>query len=99
YVMTADDPGVVYQLSTTNHALVAPPVNLPAGGLALAISNDGTRLYTVVRPTVAADPRRLLVLDTSSLAATPVQTLDVPGSAGGDVELATLPDGRLVTLS
>src|SRR5581483_3442841 len=43
YVLTADTPSTLYQVSTGNHSLVAPPRNLPTRGLALLASDDGTR--------------------------------------------------------
>src|SRR5437870_512696 len=68
YVMTTDGTGSIYQLSTDNHTVLASHP-LSAKGMALAVSNDGTRLYVVTE----ANPRKLLVLDTANLAAAPKQ--------------------------
>ena len=44
YVMSSDTPAVIHAVSTANHTIV-DSVNLPAKGLALAVSNDGNQLY------------------------------------------------------
>jgi hypothetical protein len=99
YVTTADDPATVYQISTDNHATVTPRT-LPDKIVAQAVSNDGKHLYVVVEPTAPGTPRQLHVLDTTQAGmpdfnTTPIELLN---SANSAVELAVMPDGRLLAL-
>ena len=100
YAMTTDSPGSIYQVSTDNHAVLASRA-LPAKGMALAVSNDGTRLYVVTEaPTnPGTSKRQLIVFDTANLAAPAalIRTIDIDDSVGSDIYLAVAPqpDGRL----
>ena len=101
YVLTQPPAGsgAVYQVATDHHATLAS-WQLPAPGLALAVSRDGNRVY--VAAANSADPmgRRILhVLDTSAMAGPPLHSLELPGSEQSGIELATTPDGRLVALA
>jgi len=99
YVLTADDPATVYQISTDNHATITSRT-LPARVVAQAVSNDGKHLYVVVEPIAPATLRELHVLDTSQAGMPDFNTnpLDLPNSSGSDVSLAVTPDGRLLAL-
>jgi hypothetical protein len=57
YVLIADDPATIYQISTDNHATITSRT-LPKG-VAQAVSNDGKHLYVVVEPATPATLRRL----------------------------------------
>lgn len=99
YVLTADAPGVVYQLSTDNHATITSR-NLPAKAFAVAVSNNGQRVYVATEPTAPATVRQLHVLDATkpglpSINANPIDILD---SAGSDVVLAVAPDNHLLAM-
>jgi hypothetical protein len=99
YVLTADDPATVYQISTDNHASITSRT-LPAKVVSQAVSNHGERLYVVTEPTGPAILRRLHVLDTTQ-AGLPdfnADSLEVPNSSASDVTLAVAPDGRLLAL-
>ena len=87
YVLTADDPATVYQISTDNHATITSRT-LPAKVIALAISNDGKHLYVIVEPTSPATLRQLHVLDTTQAGMPDFNTdpLDLPNSSGSDVD-------------
>jgi DNA-binding beta-propeller fold protein YncE len=92
YVMNSD--GTVFPVRTDNHSVLTP-LTLPSPGLAIAVANDGTRLYVAVGP----GDRQVLVFDTSNFAAGPIQTLPAASSAGSDIELAVAPaTGRLIAL-
>jgi hypothetical protein len=102
YVMTTDGPGAIFELSTSNHTVLSTAA-LPAKGLSMALSNDGTRLYIVTE--AASNPgtskRDLQVFDTANLSAANalVRTLALDNSVGSNVELAVSPtDGRLFVL-
>jgi hypothetical protein len=100
YVMTNATPGVIHVVDTDHHQPGATQV-LPGKGLALAVSSDGTRLYAAVAGANPGDDQQLIVLDTKQLgtAKAVVQGgLPVPGSAGKDIDLAPLADGRLLAL-
>ncbi|HEX6439478.1 MAG TPA: hypothetical protein VF182_20350 [Candidatus Binatia bacterium] len=99
YVLTADDPATVYQISTDNHATITART-LTKKAIALSVSNDGKHLYVVVEPTSPATLRRLQVLDTTQPGMPDFNTdpLDLPNSFGSDVTLAVTPDGRLISL-
>ena len=101
YVMT-QSPDTLYQVSTDTHAIEASS-SLPGKGLALAASNDGSRVYVVTK--ASGDPNaKLSVLDASSTASPPLKPVNPPleltGSGTGDVCLAVLPapDNRVLTL-
>jgi hypothetical protein len=96
YVMSSDTPAVIHAVSTSNHEIISALTRtLPAAGLALAVSNDGTKLYAAVPN--AADIN-VLVLDANDATAAPIQTLLIGGSAGSSVALAVAPDERLFAL-
>ena len=102
YVMTTDGPGAIFELSTTNHTVLSTAA-LPAKGLAIAVSNDGSRLYVVTE--AATNPgiskRDLHVFDTANLSAANalVRTLAIDNSVGSNVDLAvSATDGRLFVL-
>ncbi|MDQ2938083.1 MAG: hypothetical protein M3R67_11325 [Acidobacteriota bacterium] len=103
YVMTTDGPGAIYQVGTGNHTVLTTTA-LPAKGIALAVSNDGTRLYVVAEAATnpATSKRQLLVFDTANLSAATalVRTLDIDDSIGSNVYLAVAPqpDSRLFVL-
>ena len=99
YILTADDPATVYQVSSDNHATITSRT-LPAKVVAQAVSNDGEHLYVVVEPTSPATLRQLHVLDTAQAGLPDFNTdpLDLPNSSGSDVSLAVSADGRLLAL-
>lgn len=99
YVVTADDPAIIYQVSTDNHATITSRT-LPAKALAQAVSNDGKHLYVIIEPSAPATLRQLHVLDTTQTGMPDFNTnpLDLPNSSGSAVELAVGPDGRLISL-
>ena len=99
YVVTADDPATVYQISTDNHATISART-LTKKAVALAVSSDGKHLYVVVEPTSPATLRQLHVLDTTQTGMPDFNTdpLDLPNSSGSAVNLAVTPDGRLISL-
>ena len=89
YVLTDDPQGFVYQLSTDNYALLSSHA-LGRHGLALTVSNDGSRVYIVAEGANAGDPRQLHVLDATQAGLPLVQAnpLDIPNSSNGAVLLA-----------
>ena len=99
YVLTADDPGNVYQLSTDNHTTITSR-NLPAEGLTIAVSNNGERVYVVTKPVAPATFRQLHILDTTTpgLPSINVDPIDILNSLGSDIVLAVAPDNRLLAL-
>jgi len=99
YVMTADAPGLLYQLDAVTHAVITSH-NLPAKGRALAVSNGGDRVYVVADPVAPAADQQLHVLDATSpgLPALQAASLTIANSAAVDVLMAVAPDGRLLTL-
>ena len=102
YVMTTDGPGAIYQLSTSNNTVLSTAA-LPAKGLAMAVSNDGTRLYVVTEAATnpATSKRDLHVFDTANLSAATalVRTIELDDSIDSKVELAVSPSsGRLFVL-
>lgn len=95
YVLTSSDPGTLYALRSDNHSLLASH-SLPARGMDLAISADGSRLYVSVD---ATDP--VLVLDSAALGAPAalVNQLPMSGGAGDEIRLAhSAADRRLYVL-
>jgi DNA-binding beta-propeller fold protein YncE len=102
YAITADNSKTVLQLDTENYTVVGAHA-LPAKGLELAVSNDGTRVYIVTEANsgVSTDPRQLVVLDTANnMGNAPIWTLDLVGSGDSEVFLAVAPapDNRLFAL-
>ncbi len=104
YVLTDDDPGTVYQVSTDNHAILSSQT-LSSKGLSIAVSNDGNRLYIAAEPDSdpTINPRKLLVFDLTGdnpLANPSIHDLDISDSEESDIYLSVAPDtdNRLVTL-
>ncbi len=100
YVLTNSGPSILYQVSADNCA-VLEAYDLPAKGLALAVTNDGSRVYVVAEhsdPSIAT--RQLHVLDTATLMVIRADPVDIPGSADSEVYLAVAPepDNRLFAL-
>jgi DNA-binding beta-propeller fold protein YncE len=99
YVITGDTNQTVYQVDTDNHAVLAAHA-LSAKGLALAVSNNGSRLYVITEADTdpATKPRQLVVLDTANHLATQQRKFDVAGSEDSEVLLKVAPDNRLFAL-
>jgi hypothetical protein len=100
YVVAGVGSTELHQLSSDHHVLLKTRT-FPTKVLAIAASKDGNRLYVVVEPTTASDPRKLHVLDTTTTQpglpdfGTP---RNLTGSAGSDIYLAVAPGGRLFLL-
>ncbi len=99
YVVTADSPSTIYQVSTDNHATISSRT-LPAKAVAVAVSNDGSRLYVVTEPVTPDTLLQLRVLDTTQTGLPDFNPtpLDLPNSAGSDVYLAVAANGRLFAM-
>lgn len=101
YVLTDDAPGFVYQVSTDNFTVLSSHA-LGRFGLALAVSNDGTRVYVVSTGANAGDLFQLHVLDVTQagLPLVQAQPIDIPDSNPGAVMLAVAPspDDRLLAM-
>ena len=99
YVLTADAPGAVYQLSADNQTMISS-CTLSARGLAIAVSNNGERVYVVTEPTAPATVRQLHVLDATKPGLPPITTdpLEIPNSTSGEAPLLVAPDGRVLAL-
>jgi len=98
YVVTSDAPGMVTAISTDNHAIVTSR-SFPTRVIAVATSKAGDRLYVVLEPATAANPRQFLVLETTAgLPDFSAAPLDVANSAGSDISLAVAQNGRLYLL-
>jgi hypothetical protein len=99
YVLNADSPGTVYQLSTDNQTIITSRT-LSARGLTLTVSANGERVYVVAEPTAPATVRQLHVLNATKPGLPSITTnpLDIPGSASGAVPLLVAPDSRLLAL-
>ncbi|MEI6067223.1 MAG: hypothetical protein WCP96_07780 [Methylococcaceae bacterium] len=99
YVLTKDDKGVVYQIDPVNHSAILTAYNLDAKGIALAVSNDGTRVYVVTEPDATKD-RQLNVLDASQPDKLTLidKAVDIAGSKDGEVVLAVSVDDALLAL-
>jgi len=101
YVLTGDSPGTIYQISTDNFSVLSSHV-LGQRGLALAVSNDGSRVYCVASGASAADPQQLYVLDATQAGLPQVQSqpIDIQNSNPGTPIMAVLPapDNRLLAL-
>jgi DNA-binding beta-propeller fold protein YncE len=99
YVITGDTNHTVFQVDTENHTVVGSHA-LSAKALALAVSNNGERLYVVTEADTdpATKPRQLVVLDTANHLATQQRKFDVAGSEQSEVFLKVAPDNRLFAL-
>jgi len=101
YVLTDSGPSTLYQVSTDNHVVVAAH-DLPATGVALAVSNDGSHVYVVTEPEDggSTDLRQLFVLETTALTLIRDNPISIPNSADSAVYLvvAPAPDNRLFAL-
>ena len=97
YVVTADSPSTIYQISTENHAPL-PTRTLDSKVVAVAVSQDGSRLYVVTEP-VAPDPELQLHVLKTELGLPDVNKVELPGSAANTkVYLAVAPNGILFLL-
>jgi DNA-binding beta-propeller fold protein YncE len=97
YIMTADTPSIVFQISTDNQGTITSRT-LPSKGIDLAVSKDGKHVYVVSEQVSPATLRQLLVLDAEqpSLPDFNTKLLELPDSANSDVQLAVAPDGRVL---
>jgi competence ComEA-like helix-hairpin-helix protein len=98
YVMVENN---VYKVSTDNNAIESPSLTLPANGVELAVSNDGTRLYVVTELSGTASPLQLFIYDTANLGNPAINTINIDGTASGDevyLAVAPAPDNRLFAL-
>jgi hypothetical protein len=98
YVVTSDNPGFVYQVSTDNGSILTSH-DIGNHALALAVSNVGDRVYVVAEG--AAD-RELHVLDATKAGLPLIQAapIGIASSAGSPVMLKILPSpsDQLLTL-
>jgi hypothetical protein len=99
YVVTADSPSTIYQVSTDNHATISSRA-LPADAVAVAVSSDGDRLYVVTEPTGSDTLLQLRVLDTTQpgLPDFNQDPLDLINSENSDIYLAVADGGKLFLL-
>src|SRR5262252_10417232 len=98
YVATSDSPGTVTAVNTDNHAIVTSR-SFPTRVIGLAANKSGDRLYVVLEPPTAGNPRQLLVVETTpGLPDFSAAPLDIANSAGSDIYLAVAPNGRLYLL-
>lgn len=98
YVLNEDTPGVVYQLDTATHATITSH-SLPAKGVAVAISNNGERLYLIVEGSSETENSQLYTLDVTQPGLHGLsEPLEIPDSAGNDVVLIVEPGGSLLAL-
>jgi DNA-binding beta-propeller fold protein YncE len=90
FVVTSDDPGFVYQVSTDNGSILTSH-DLGHRALAVAVSNGGDRVYVVAEGS-AAD-RELHVLDATAAGLPLIQAapIAISGSAGSQVILKVTP--------
>lgn len=102
YVMVGN---TVYKVSTDNNAIESPSLTLPANGVEMAVSNDGTRLYVVTDPSDSSTTLQLFIYDVTSFGNPPINDpsnlINLDGSAkDGEVylALAPAPDNRLFVL-
>lgn len=102
YILTDDSQGTIYQVSTDNFAVLSSHV-LGRHGLALAVSNDGSRVYAVAAGANTGDLQQLYVLDATQpgLPLVQAQPIDIQNSNPGTPILAVLPapDNRLLALA
>jgi hypothetical protein len=98
FVATSDSPGTVTAINTDNHAIVTSK-SFSTKVIALAANKTGDRLYVVLEPSTAGNPRQLLVLETTAgLPDFSAAPLDIANSAGSEIYLAVAPNGRLYVL-
>src|SRR6266496_2882814 len=99
YVVTADSPSTIYQVSTDNHATISSRT-LPAKAISVAVSNDGSRLYVVTEPVGSDTLMQLRVLDTTQTGIPDFNQdpLDLTHSEGSDVYLSVASGGQLFLL-
>ncbi|MEO0442669.1 MAG: helix-hairpin-helix domain-containing protein [Pseudomonadota bacterium] len=102
YVITADDAGIVYQVSTDNFTVEAS-FALERRGLALTTNEAGTALYVVVAPEAgisAGNNAELWVFDTTAthLASGSIHRGEIPGADDSSAAIQILPDERLLVL-
>jgi len=99
YVVTAESPSTIYQVSTDNHSVITSGP-LDANVVAVAVSTDGSRLYVVTEPVAPDTLLQLHVLDTENTGLPDFNTiqLELPNSAGSDVYLSVAPNGILFAL-
>ena len=106
YVAAEQAPGIGvvqrYHLGTLL-PVAAAPRQFARPLLAIALSEDGTRMYAAERGATAADAAQLHVVDTTSDAAFLVDVgppVDIPGSANAtSVRIVELPAGGFATIS
>jgi hypothetical protein len=89
----------VFQIETEHYAIVGTAA-LPASGITLAVSPDGTRLYVLTQPASSqAVLGMLCVFDVSNILTGPtINSFELPESNSGGVNLAVGTDQRLLTL-
>lgn len=102
YVLTADDAGILYQISTDNFSVEAS-FALERKGLTLTSNQDGTALYVVVahEDGIAVDnDAELWVFDTTAtqLATGPVATGVIPDSDNSLAQALSLTNDQLLVL-
>ena len=101
YILTDDSLGFVYQVGTDNFSVLSSHA-LGRHGLALTVSNDGSRVYVVAAGANPPDLQQLHVLDTTQpgLPLVQAQPIDIQKSNPGTPVLAVLPapDNRLLAL-
>lgn len=102
YILTDDPQGFVYQISTDNFSVLSSHA-LNAHGIALAVSNDGSRVYVAAEGAATTDPNQLHVLDVTQagLPLVQAQPIDIPNSSPGSVvlEVSPAPDNRLLSMT
>jgi len=97
YVMVGN---TVYKVSTDNNAIESPSLALPANGVELAVSNDGTRLYVVTGfGSNTATNLQLFIYDTANFGNPPINNSN-PINIDSEVYLAVAPtpDNRLFAM-
>lgn len=101
YVMTADDAGILYQVSTDNLAVEAS-FAIGRRGLALTTNESGDELYVVVANAggAAAGDAELWVFDTTgtNLASGTIRDAAITNSDNSTASARRLADGRLSVL-
>jgi hypothetical protein len=99
YVLSADAPGIVYQLDTGTNAIITSH-NLPAKGRALVVSNNGDRVYVITDPAAPPADMQLHVLDATKpgLPEIHASPLKIGNSGAKEVVPAVAPDGHLIML-
>jgi len=103
YVMTADDAGILYQISTDNFSVEASFALEGRRGLALTSDETGTALYVVVAHVDgigAGNNAELWVFDTTdtNLATGATDRGEIPESDNSTAAAQLFPDGRLLVL-